>query len=52
MISTLNKHLQTTEINMCNPNGTWSQINPGQVPARNLKIHNLKLNTLAMYKLR
>lgn len=36
-LSTLNKYLKTTEINMCN--GTWTAIKPGSVPGRSLKIH-------------
>ncbi len=49
-LSTLNKYLKTTEINMCN--GTWAAIKPSAVPGRSLKIHrkaffNQKLKSLA-----
>lgn len=35
--SFLNKKLKTVEINMCS--GAWSNIEPGKVPGRNLKLH-------------
>jgi len=39
LCSNLNKRLKTIEVMMCN--GTWSDIDPSAVPARNLKIRRL-----------
>jgi len=37
--SKINKHLNTTEILMCDEEGRWSQLVPIKIPARCLKIH-------------
>jgi uncharacterized protein with von Willebrand factor type A (vWA) domain len=35
----LNKHTRTAEVMMCDPEGKWSNLCPGSIPARCLKIH-------------
>ena len=44
MVARLNKHINTTEILMCDQEGRWKEISPGAVPARCLKIHRRAFN--------
>lgn len=34
LVASLNKHISTVEVKMCDPDGCWNDINPGAVPAR------------------